>query len=79
MNVYALSYRNPHEPTTPFVIFIASERLIDLAEARASAIEAVQADGLGNEWLEAIADGLLCGPLELDGTLRQPSIAVVIS
>lgn len=78
MNVYALTYRNPHDPGTSFVLFVTSKRHLDEAEALASAIEAVKSDGLGNEWLEAIANGSVCGPLEIEGELRQPSIAVVV-
>ncbi len=78
MNVYALSYRNPHDSAKPFVLFVTSGRHLDEDEALAAAIEAVKADGLGNEWLEAIANGSLCGPLEIDGELKQPSIAVAV-
>lgn len=78
MNVYALSYRNPHDPSKPFVLFLVSDRHLEQSEALAAAIETVKTDGLGNEWLEAIAAGSLCGPLEIEGELRQPSIAVAV-
>ena len=78
MNIYALSYRNPHDPAKPFVLFVSAPRRLEEDEALAAAIEAVKNDGLGNEWLEAIAQGSLCGPLEIVGELRQPSIAVAV-
>jgi hypothetical protein len=78
MNVYALSYRNPHDPARPFVLFLASARHLEQDEALAAAIETVKADGLGHEWVEAVANGSVCGPLEIEGELRQPSIAVAV-
>ncbi|MBI2300519.1 MAG: hypothetical protein HYU66_16540 [Armatimonadetes bacterium] len=79
MYLYALTYRNPYQEGRPFVMFLASDRLLDVHEARLAAVEQVRADALGNEWLEAVADGELCGPVELEGTLRQPSIAMLVS
>lgn len=78
MYLYALTYGNPYEDGRPFVLFVAAERLIEEQEARASAVEAVRNDNLGNEWVEAVANGVLSGPVEIEGALRQPSIAVVV-
>jgi len=78
MNVYALSYRKPHDSAKPFVLFVTPAGISTKTRRWRAAIEAVKADGLGNEWLEAIANGSLCGPLEIDGELKQPSIAVAV-
>ena len=76
--IYALSYRNPYNPGELFALFLAAERLLTVAEALARAVEAVGHDGLGHEWVEAVAGGAVCGPLQIDGRLSQPTIAVVI-
>lgn len=78
MYIYALSYRNPHEDTRPFVLFLAAERLLSASEAISAAVETVRGDALGNEWVDAVSDGSLCGPLEVEGTLRQPTFAIMV-
>lgn len=78
MYIYALSYRNPYNQGELFALFLAAERLLPAAEALAKAVEAVGRDGLGHEWVEAVAGGAICGPLQIDGKLAQPTIAVVI-
>lgn len=78
MYLYALVCRHPYESDRPFVMFVAAERLLDQTEARGAAIEAVNRDALGNEWIDVVADGQLSGPVEIEGVLRDPSIAVVV-
>lgn len=78
MYVYALGYRNPHHADQPFVLFLASKRLLTRDDAVQAALDTIAADALGNEWIEAVVQGALCGPLEIDGELRKPSIAVVV-
>jgi hypothetical protein len=76
--IYALSYRNPYNPDEIFALFLASERLLPHNEAISKAVEVVAADALGNEWVEAVAEGALGGPLQVTGQLAQPTIAVTI-
>lgn len=78
MYVYALSYPNPHGDPKPMTLFVASARLVTEDEALAAAVDAVINDSLGNEWVEAVTHASLCGPLEIEGQLRHPSIAVVV-
>lgn len=78
MFLYALSYGNPYEPTQHCVLFLAAKRPLSGTEALQLGIEAVSDDSLGNEWVEAVAHGTICGPLEVDGKLAQPSIAVMV-
>jgi len=78
MFIYALSYRNPYDEAKPLVLFLAAERLLSETEALTAAVTAVRGDALGNEWVEAVAGGSLCGPLEIDGALGQPTIAIVV-
>jgi hypothetical protein len=76
--IYALSYRNPYQPDELFALFLASERLLATPEALGKAAEAVARDGVGNEMVEAVTQGALCGPLQVSGQLSDPSIAVVV-
>lgn len=78
MYVYALTYRNPYEREQPFVLFLASQRLLDQTDAIAQAVSAVESDNLGHEWMEAVTQGVLAGPLEVDGSLIEPSIAICV-
>lgn len=78
MFVYALSYCNPYDPAQHCVLFLAAKRPLGETEALASGVEAVSVDSLGHEWVEAVAQGTVCGPIEVDGRLAQPSIAVYV-
>ncbi len=78
MLIYALSYRNPYDEAKPLVLFVAAERLLSETDVLTAGVTAVRADALGNEWVEAVAGGSVCGPLEIDGTLGQPTIAIVV-
>ena len=78
MYIYALSYVNPHHESRPFTLFLSTERLLNRDEAIRAAEEAIRADSLGLEMVEAARAGALCGPLEIDGQVRQPSIAVAV-
>ncbi|MCC7494820.1 MAG: hypothetical protein IT204_20865 [Fimbriimonadaceae bacterium] len=78
MYIYALGYRNPYQGDKPFVLFLAAQRLLRRDEALAAAVETVRNDSFGNEWVDAVSQGALCGPLEVDGNLPQPTIAVVV-
>lgn len=79
MYVYAVCCANPHEDDKAFFMFIASERFLPEDEVRAKAIDVVREDALGHEWVEALADSHVGGPLELEGGLKQPTIAVKIA
>jgi len=76
--IYALSYQNPYNREELFALFLASPRMLTPTEATTKAVEAVTVDGLGNEWVEAVAQGAVCGPLRIEGKLPQPSIAIVV-
>lgn len=78
MYIYALTYANPHEDGKPFVLFLTSSRLLAEPDALAAAVDAVSADNLGHEWVDAVSHGTLCGPLVVDGRLSHPSIAVEV-
>jgi hypothetical protein len=76
--IYALSYRNPYSPSELFALFLAADRLLTNDEAMGRAVEQIREDNLGHEWVEAVAQGALCGPLQIDGRLSQPTIAVTV-
>lgn len=78
MYLYALSYANPYDLTQHCVLFVASKRPLSTEETLSSGIEAVGDDSLGHEWVEAVAHGSVCGPVEVDGRLVQPTIAVYV-
>lgn len=78
MYIYALSYRNPYNQDEMFALFLASERLLPRPDAVAKAVEVVAGDNLGHEWVEAVAQGALAGPLHVDGKITQPTIAVLV-
>ena len=78
MYIYALSYTNPYKQDEVFALFLAAERLLTRNEAVAKAVEVVTGDNLGNEWVEAVAQGALGGPLHVDGKITQPTIAVMV-
>lgn len=78
MFIYALSYPNPYDARELFALFVASRRPLDPDEAISYAVEAVTADGLGYEWVEAVAAASVAGPLLIEGSLSQPSVAIIV-
>jgi len=76
--IYALSYPNPYDARELFALFVASQRPLEPDDVIGHAVQAVTADGLGHEWVEAVAAAAVAGPLLVEGTLSQPSVAIIV-